>query len=151
MPSLKSTDVDAALVYPRVYRPDKTIRIIFTSLAGVFAIFVPLRMLLEHAALSSGLFVMLLVWGMAFFFVYSANQQVILYDDAIEKITWFSRRTLKRDEILGWYGSVGKRYGGYTYFFVSRDKSTGNIRLAPIFRWDKHFFEWKRGIPHLKA
>jgi hypothetical protein len=79
-------------------------------------------------------------------FSFMANQRVVLYENAIEKTTWFSTRRLDRENILGWRG---KSYRGHTYVFVPRDNSRG-LSLLPIFRRDQTFFEWKKSVPHLK-
>jgi hypothetical protein len=84
---------------------------------------------------------------LALWFLFMVNQRVVLYEDAVEKTTWFSTRRLNLTDILGWRG---KSYRGYTYILITRDNSR-NMSLQPIFRWDETFFEWKKSIPHLKS
>lgn len=145
---IRTKNSDAAPLYPRVYRPGKMTHILFSSFAAFSAVFT-VRGLLNHPAIPGTLLVLLPIWSGAFLLVYLVNQQVILYDDAIEKITWFSRRTFKRDEILGWY-RLARAHGGYTYFFIPHDKRARKMRLDPLFRWDSVFFQWQRDIPQLK-
>ncbi len=102
---------------------------------------------LMNMPFGSGDFIAIAATGaFGLWFLFMVSQRVILHKDAIEKVTWLSTRRLSHEAILGW---KGKSYRGYTYIFVPRDGSR-NLRLPPVFRWDKTFFEWKKSIPHLK-
>lgn len=149
-------EVLPAPTYPRTYRADRTIKIVFSVLGMLFLILATVRVTLdlsspkEHPKIISELFFFGLGVCMGFFFFYLVSTEVTLFEDAIEKKTCFSCSRMSREEILGWRGESSKRYGGYTYILAPRDPQAKRMRLPPIFRWDKTFFEWKKSIPHLK-
>jgi hypothetical protein len=139
---------DAAPVYPRIYRVDGNTKLAFNGLGitmSLFAVASLFRLFGAGHVMAAGTLLVASCAGFAFWVFYLLNQQIILYADAIEKVTWFSRRTLKREDILGWYG---ESYRGYTYILVPRESRAARMRDS-LFRWDKVFFEWKKSIPHI--
>ena len=143
--------VGGAPVFPRIYRMEGTAKLVFNGLGITMSVFAiaTLHSLFggNHESVRSALPVAFFAC-FAFWFFYTANQQIILYEDGIERVTWFSRRMLKREDIRGWYG---KSYRGYTYVLVPRESRGANMYLRPLWRWDKAFFEWMKAIPHLKG
>lgn len=142
----------SVLIYPKIYRADRTIKLVFgvasilflaIAIKAAFALFSPQR----HPNIGGGLFGFCALVCMVLFFVYLVSIKVTLFEDAIEKKTCFTRRRLGREEILGWRGEYHR---AYIYIIVPRDLRAGDMRLSAIFRWDKAFFDWKRSIPHLK-
>jgi hypothetical protein len=142
---------DDAPGYPRVYHVGGTVKLVFNGLGilmSAFAITIVCTMLGRKQLSSGGLFLVAFFAGFALWFLYLASQRIILSRDAIERVTWSSRRMLKREDIRGWYG---KSYWGYTYILVPRESRGASMRLPPLWRWDKAFFEWMKEIPHLKG
>ena len=120
--------------YPREYLPDPYTRRVLIGI-GI----TPLTLALVTSTLryfglmnrpaGKGDLIAIAVSGvLASWFLFMANQRVILYENAIVKVTWFSKRRLDREGILGWRG---KSYRGYTYILVPRDNSR-NMPLSPI-------------------
>ena len=141
--------------YPRTYRVDRTIKTVFSVLAilflsGAIKTVLELLGLKKHSSIGGPLFGFCLSVCFALLALYTLSIEVTLFEDAIEKVTWFSRQRLNREEILGWRGEYSARYPGYTYILVPRDPRTGNMRLPAFFRWDKTFFQWKKSVPQLK-
>ncbi len=138
--------------YPHEYIPDRRTKRVMTGIGLAPLALAVVTSLLRSVGLmnppfSEGDLIAIAATGvLALWFLFMVNQRVILYKDAIEKTTWLSTRRLDLENILGWRG---KSYRGYTYILVPRDNSR-NMRLPPIFRWDKTFFEWKKSIPQLK-
>jgi len=150
---LTSTKNNGATVpaYPRIYRTEGNIKLVFNCL-GILMSACAIAILYslfggKHVSVSIAL-PFAFSAGLAFWIFYMANQQIILREDAIERVTWFSRRTLKRENIRGWYG---KSYRGYTYVLVPHEKRETNMHLRPLWRWDKAFFEWIKAIPQIKG
>ena len=139
--------------YPRTYRADRTIKLVFSVLVTLFLALAINRLAFDlfgrgrHPKIAGELFGLGLMACIALFFFYLVSTEITLFDDAIEKKTCFSRRRLSREEILGWRGEY---YRAYIYILVPRDPRARNKRLPAIFRWDKQFFDWKGSIPHLK-
>ena len=149
--AFETEEGDARGKYPYEYLPDPYTKLVMTGIGlAPLALAVITSLLryfgLMNRPLSKGDLIAIAATGvLALWFLFMVNQRVILYEDAIEKTTWFSVRRLDLKNILGWRG---QSYRGYTYILVTRDNSR-NMSLQPIFRWDKAFFEWKKSIPHL--
>jgi len=138
--------------YPRVYLVRGDAKLVAVALGSIMA-GVAVKLLVFNTGILQGIIVPGGIFGsslsalLAAWFFYSMSQRVILHENAIEKVTWFSRRKLSREEILGWRG---ESHRSYTYILVPREKHARDMRLPALFRWDKPFFEWKKSIPHLK-
>jgi len=79
-----------------------------------------------------------------------ANRRVLLSDDTIEVASWFSKRTLRRDEILGYgMGRLPKRVGGASYYIiVPRDGR--EMALPPFLNADRYFHSWVKALPKVE-
>jgi hypothetical protein len=80
----------------------------------------------------------------------STHRRVILYEDGIEVLTWFSVRKLKCSEMLGRrMGKLAWQAGSF-YIIVPSDRAARELKLPPFLHVDKDFFAWMEGIPRLK-
>jgi hypothetical protein len=74
------------------------------------------------------------------------HRRVVLYEDGIEVLGWFSARKLKHNEILGRrMGGMNPRnvYGSF-YIIVPKDKTARELRLPRSLDVDKDFFHgWR--------
>jgi hypothetical protein len=79
-----------------------------------------------------------------------AHRRVVLHEDGIEVLGWFSGRKLNRSEILG-RRMEGTRsvYGIAHYVIVPVDKTIKVLRLPTHLNEDKDFRAWMDGIPKL--
>lgn len=142
---------DTPPTYPRIYRTEGNAKIVLNGLGIVmsaFAIVILYSLFGKGHESVRGVLPVAFSASVGIWFLYMANQRIILYEDAIERVTWFSRRKLKREDIRGWYG---KSYRGYTYVLVPRERRAANMYLRPLWRRDKAFFEWMKAIPHIKG
>jgi hypothetical protein len=81
------------------------------------------------------------------------HRRVILHEDAIEVLGWFSTRKLKRSEILGYRlkgKSARQAVGGRFYIIIPSDMAARKLRLPSFLNVDKDFFSWMDGIPKIK-
>lgn len=151
-------DEEASRAYPRIYRSVRSAKVMFNGLGVIFTIFA-LRPIYDfffvtNRRIAAGdLLGFSLLAGFAlrsFFFV---DRRVILYEDAIEVETWFSKRKLNRTEISGYrMGRLAWQAGGGSYYIiVPLDSGKRELKLTPLFRSDKAFFAWMRTIQHLKS
>ena len=76
---------------------------------------------------------------------------VVLYEDGIEVLGWFSARRLKRSEILGRrMGYAGPRFGPAFYIIVPVDRSARVMALPSALHVDKDFHSWMSEIPRIE-
>ncbi len=147
---------DSSSVYPRIYQVDpNTWRVLSgvgLALVSLFIVMAILRLVgIVHPPLGKGdLLGLLLSLALAFGLFFIVNRMVILRENAIEIVTWFSRRRLTRQEILGYRVQVGSR-GGMRYIIVPRDDRKHPMRLPGLLRHDKYFFAWMRTIQQLQG
>jgi hypothetical protein len=82
----------------------------------------------------------------------SAHWRVILYEDGIEVLGWFSARQLKLSEILGrrMGGTDPRNVHGSFFIIVPTDKAARELTLPPFLHVDKDFFSWMDRIPRVK-
>jgi hypothetical protein len=80
------------------------------------------------------------------------HRRVVLHDDAIEVLGWFSAHKLNRCEILGRrMGGTDPRnaHGGPHYVIVPMDKTERVLRLPPDLKMDEDFRAWMESIPKI--
>ncbi len=145
--------------YPRTYRVDTTARHFMIGF-GIFLVSLGLFMSVLHVlgimkrpfaandAVADIFFVCL-----AILISSRVSRRVIVYDNAIEVVGWFSRRKIMREEIQGYrMGRLPKQAGAsYYYIIVPLDEHARELKLPPFLHYDKPFLAWIRVIPHLKA
>jgi hypothetical protein len=77
-----------------------------------------------------------------------AHRRVVLHEDAIEVIGWFSARKLNRSEILGRrMEGTQSAYGPPHYVIVPMDEAVRVLGLPSRLRVDNDFRWWMDGIP----
>jgi len=143
--------------YPRVYIVDARVRRAFLAIA-----LAPLALTISVGFLSlAGLTykpVALYALVVACFFAglwavllaSPSRRRVVLHEDAIEVLGWFSARKLNRSEILGRRrGGTDPRnaHGGAHIVIVPTDKAIRVLRLPSSLKVDKDFQSWMDGIP----
>jgi hypothetical protein len=143
--------------YPRVYIVDARVRragnaIALSPLALTISVgFLSLAGLTYKPVTPSALLVMGLVAGLwALLLASPAHRRVVLHEDGIEVLGWFSVRKLNRSEILG-RRMEGTRsvYGGAHCVIVPVDKAVKVLRLPTHLNEDKDFRAWMDGIANL--
>src|SRR5580658_9383970 len=78
------------------------------------------------------------------------HRRVVLREDAIEVLGWFSTRKLNRNEILGRrIEGTQSVYGVAHFVIVPVDKTAGVLRLPSNLNVDKDFRAWMDGIPKI--
>jgi hypothetical protein len=89
----------------------------------------------------------------AVFGIGHTHSRVVLYQDAIEVLGWFSSRRLQRSEILG-YRLVGlsarQAMGAPYYIIIPVDRTARNLILPSCLHVDKDFHSWMSEIPKLR-
>lgn len=79
-----------------------------------------------------------------------ANQRVILHEDAIELTTWFSRRTLTRDQIAGYrIEHPQSSRGGIRYIIAPRSSGERIMKLPRGLLCDKPFHAWMKRLEQI--
>jgi hypothetical protein len=142
-------------VYPRSYQMDKTTARILSALCTSTGVIVIIPNILRLVGLTNPSTIAVCTIPIGILAVSAAvsvfprwSTRVVLYDDAIEVGGWLSTRKLRRDEICGRFGIVGKR-GGYRYVIVPFERKKGDLVLPMHMRLDKHFFRWMKAIPQI--
>jgi hypothetical protein len=145
--------------YPRAYSVDARTRHAIDAVAVAPLSLVIAVSLLQLAGLTNKVRTPFALFAMGILAVLyalvlsrSAHQRVILYEDGIEVLGWFSARKLKRSEILGrQMGGTGPRnVHGAFYIIVPTDKAARELRLPRFLHMDKEFFSWMKEIPRMK-
>jgi hypothetical protein len=143
-------------LYPRTYWIDARTRraqdaVGIAPLALVIAVsLLDLAGLVNKALTPSALLSMGFLAGLYALSVFrNTHRHVILYEDGIEVLAWFSSRKLNRNEILGRrMGGMDRRnVHGSFYVIVPVDKATKELRLPRFLHVDKEFSSWIEGIP----
>jgi hypothetical protein len=145
--------------YPRQYRVDASARRGLIGIGIVVASFFVMMSALHIAGvmkkpLAAGdvvADVVSAVW--AFWISAAASRRVILNENSIEVIGWFTRRKLMREQIRGYrMGRLAWQAGGGSYYIVVPiDEHTRELKLPPFLHCDKPFYAWMRTIPHIKT
>lgn len=144
--------------YPRYYRVDVRTKRLLVGFGALLFLFGVLMSALHivgamKTPLSTGdLLVDACFAGFAMWLSFMVSRYVVLYEDRAELITWFARRTLARDEILGRkMGNSGNktRYAPY-YILVPKDPHIAALRFPPLLHYDEYFWAWMRNIPQIK-
>jgi hypothetical protein len=143
--------------YPLVYSVDARFRrasnaIALSPLALVISLgCLSLAGLTYKPVASSTLVVMFFFTGLwAVGLASPAHRRVVLYEDSIEVIGWFSSRKLRRSEILGRrMGGTQSVYGPPHYVVVPADKTVRVLSLPPSLEMDKDFRSWMDRIPEV--
>jgi hypothetical protein len=86
---------------------------------------------------------------LAFLGIRSTHRRVVLYQDGIEILGWFSARRLKRSDILGRRMGDAGRFGPAFYIIVPVDRNARALNLPSALHVDKDFHSWMDGIPKL--
>ena len=146
--------------YPRTYTVDARTRrdldaialalpALFISVIGLYLVgIVPKNNSVTLPDLLGG---GLLVGLLAFLGISRTHRRVVLYQDGIEVLGWFSARTLKRNEILGRrMGYPGPRFGPAFYIIVPVDRGARVLALPSALRVDKDFRRWMSEIPRIE-
>jgi hypothetical protein len=141
--------------YPFVYSVDARFRRVANAIA-----LSPLALIISVSFLSLGgltykpitppaLVVMSFFAGLwALVLASPAHRRVVLREDTIEILGWFSTRKLKRSEILGRrMEGMDSPYGGSHYVIVPVDKTLRVLRLPSRLNVDKDFQSWIDRIP----
>lgn len=131
-------------------------KFVMNSIAAVLLV-LSLRPLFEafitqkRASIAGELFGFAFGASFAIWCLYLTSQRLILYDDAIAVERWFSKRRLNRKEILGYRMGNTRLYKGGTSFYiiVPRDERSAELKLIPIFHYDKPFYAWIKTFQHL--
>jgi hypothetical protein len=77
-----------------------------------------------------------------------AHRRVVLHEDAIEVLGWFSTRKLNRSEILGRRMEGTRSVQGVAHYeIVPVDRAVKVLRLPSSLNVDKDFQSWMDGIP----
>jgi hypothetical protein len=145
--------------YPRQYRVDASTRRVLIGIGIVLASFFVMMSALHIAGvmkkpLAAGDVVADVVFAAwAFWISAAASRRVILNENSIEVIGWFTRRKLMREEIRGHrMGRLAWQAGGGSYYIVVPiDEHTRELKLPPFLHCDKPFYAWMRTIPHIKT
>jgi hypothetical protein len=141
--------------YPRVYFVEARVRhagnaIALSPLALIISVgFLSLAGLTYKAVTPSALLVMCFLAGLwALLLASPAHRRVVLHEDGIEVLGWFSARKFNRGEILG-RRMEGTRsvYGVAHYVIVPVDKAARVLRLPSCLHVDEDFRSWMDGIP----
>ena len=145
--------------YPRVYSVDaRTRRDVYAIALSPLVLTVAVGLLhvtglVSKAVTPSALLVMGFVAGLwALLLSSPAHRRVVLHEDGIEVLGWFSARKLKRSEILGRHlGRTDPRnvYSGNHYVIVLVDKAVRELRLPPNLIVDEDFRSWIDGVPKI--
>lgn len=147
-------DQESSPVYPREYRVDRTMKFAMNSIAA-FLLALSLRPLIGALMIRNGASVpgellgFALGAGLALWFFYLTSQRLILYDDAIAVEKWFSRRMLKRKEILGYRVESARRYGS-CYVIVPRRDHASRIKITKMFKFDEPLYAWIKSLERLR-
>jgi len=144
--------------FPRTYQIAKSTRQFFNGLAifllvlfGVMSV-LHLAGFMAHPLRHRDLALMDSL--VAFFAMWSgwwANRRVILHENAIEVIGWWSEHSFERAEIRAIrMGRLPVITGGGSYYvIVPFDKDKGELKLPPFLHMDSLFFTWIRTIPRM--
>jgi hypothetical protein len=141
--------------YPLAYSVDARTRSAVDAVAmAPFAViisvgFLSLAGLTYKPVTPPAVFVMCFLAGLwALLLASRAHRRVVLHEDAVEVLGWFSTRKLNRSEILGrrWMDSRSP-YGGSHYSIVPVDKAARVLRLPSHLHVDENFRSWMEGIP----
>lgn len=141
--------------YPRTYEIGG--RRTLNGIAALFACFgvgAPIVTILTHpdrpVQVSNVLTPVLVFSGIALIWAWWANQRVILHEDAIELITWFSRRTLTRDQIAGYrIEHPQSSRGGIRYIIAPRSSGERIMKLPRGLLCDKPFHAWMNKLEQI--
>jgi hypothetical protein len=142
---------------PRVYVVDARDRRAFNAialspLALIISVgFLSLAGLTYKPVTPSALLVMCFLGGLwALLLASPAHRRVVLDEEGIEVLGWFSARKLKRSEILGRrMERPGGPYGVEHYVIVPMDKAVRVLRLPPHLNVDKDFQSWMESFPKI--
>jgi len=140
--------------YPRVYLVDARARraanaIALSPLALIISVgFLSLAGLTYKPVTPVALLVMCFLAGLwALLLASHAHRRVVLHEDAIEVLGWFSARKLNRSEILGRRMAGGQSvYGPAHYVIVPVGKTASVLSLPSRLHVDKDFRSWMDGI-----
>jgi hypothetical protein len=141
--------------YPRVYLVEAQVRragnaVALSPLAVVISVgFLSLAGLTNKPVTPVALLVMCFLGGLwAFLLARPAHRRVVLHEDAIEVVGWFSARKLNRGEILGRRMEGGQSvYGPAHYVIVPVDTAARVLRFPSRLHVDEEFRSWMDGIP----
>jgi hypothetical protein len=146
--------------YPRTYTVDARTRrdldAIAIALPALFICIIGLHLVgivpkNNNVTLPDLLAIGLVLGLLAFLGISRTHRRVVLYQDRIEILGWFSARRLKRSEILGRrMGYAGPRFGPAFYIIVPVDRSARVLTLPSALHVDKDFHSWMSEIPSIK-
>jgi hypothetical protein len=145
--------------HPHCYRVDaRTRRLLIgfgvcLTLFGVFMSALHLAGIMRTPLAAGDLYADAGFAGFAIWLGFLVSRHVVLYEDRVELVTWFSKRTLLREEILGrrMGNSGSKSRGGSFYILVPKDRQAAELRFPPLLRYDKYFWDWMRDIPQIMS
>lgn len=148
--------------YPRIYRVDRRTR---RSIYGFAAFLVGLLLICTAVgwarhpegfrgtgSVLSAILMNVLIDASGVAACLRVSGRVVLYEDAIELMGPFRRRTLKRNEIRGWRMHTSHfPVDVFSYIFLPSDKREKPLRLPPYLHVDKFFYAWRQGIPKIET
>ena len=143
--------------YPRLYRVNSATRRALIGFGIVLVSFGVLMSVLHIVGLMKTPLATGDVLTVVFFAAFavwissSVSRRVILYENSIEVVGWFSKRKLTREEIRGYrIGRLAWQAGGASYFIVvPLDAHTRELKLPAFLNYDKPFYAWIKAFCHI--
>jgi hypothetical protein len=145
--------------YPRIYHVNSATRrvlngfgIVLVSLAVITAVLHVLGVMKAPLVVGDVLADFSLI-AFAVWISSTVNRRVVMCENSIEVVGWFTHRKLLREQIQGYrMGRLAWQAGGGShYIVVPVDNPSGELKLPAFLDYDKPFHEWMKTIPHIKT